>query len=217
MVQISVSLLSANFANLTEEIRKLEKAGADMLHLDIMDGHFVPNLSFGSFIVKTIRNITRLPLEVHLMINNIDLHIDSYIDSGADYIIIHPETTVHLDRSLQMVKNKGKKVGIALLPHMNIDLIDYVIDKIDLCLVMTVNPGFSGQNFLHNQLRKIEQLSNIFASAKKSIKIAVDGGINEETSILCRRAGANLLISGSFIFSNQDYKMNIEKLKSEKY
>jgi len=210
MIKIAPSILSADFANLGQDIEKLEKAGADLIHIDVMDGLFVPNLTFGAPVISKIRHYTKLPFDVHLMIEYPENSIFQYIDAGANYITIHPETTVHLDRTIDLIKNTGIKVGIALLPTTSLDILEYVLEKIDLVLIMTVNPGFGGQKFMSNQLSKIQKVYNLVKN--RNIIIAVDGGINQETARLCRQQGANLLISGNYIF-NGNYKENIDNLR----
>ncbi|MCC8400214.1 MAG: ribulose-phosphate 3-epimerase [Rickettsia endosymbiont of Platyusa sonomae] len=213
IIKISPSLLSADFANLQKEISSLEKAGADMIHIDVMDGHFVPNLTFGYPIIKSLRAHTTLPFDVHLMINNPEYSIKDYANSGADIITIHPETTIHLDRTLDIIQNLGVKVGVALLPSTNPNYIDYIIDKLDLILVMTVNPGFSGQKFIENQLEKIKIISEKIKNSGKNILLSVDGGINDVTGKNCIKAGADLLVSGNFIFQSKNYQKQIDLLK----
>ena len=210
MTLISPSLLSADFLNLEKEIILLQESGADMLHLDIMDGHFVPNLTFGPDIVKAMKDKTKLPLDVHLMINQPENWLRAYSNAGADIITIHPESTKHLDRTISQIKELGIKAGVALLPTTNINILEYILDKIDLILVMSVNPGFGGQKFMDNQLSKIAKLSKLITN--KNIILAVDGGINNETAPLCVASGANMLISGNYIFSG-NYKERIDILK----
>jgi ribulose-phosphate 3-epimerase len=219
MIQVSASILSADFAKLEQEIKAVEQAGANMIHIDIMDGHFVPNLTFGTLILETIRKLTKLPLDVHLMISQPELFIENYVNYGADIITIHPESTIHLDRTLSTIRQCGLKAGIALLPSTLPDIIDYVMDKIDLILVMTVNPGFAGQQFLETQLPKIRILSKKIKHLNSDIRISVDGGINATTAANCVEAGASILVSGSFIFGerqeerknriNQLHKLNL--------
>ncbi len=211
MIKISPSILSADFSNLEREIKAIEEAGADMIHIDVMDGHFVPNLTFGAPVIKAIRKHTKLPFDVHLMIESPENYIKDYRDAGADIITIHPEATKHLDRTINEIKRLGAQAGIALLPTTSVMPLEYTIDNIDLILVMTVNPGFGGQKFINNQLLKIEMISDIIQDT--DIILAVDGGINDKTSKLCIDAGADMLISGSFIFQG-DYKKQIQLLKT---
>ncbi len=211
MMIISPSLLSANLANISSELRNLQKAGADMIHIDVMDGNFVPNITFGPIIVSTIKENCSLPIDVHLMIEQPEKWIHQFVKAGADIVTIHPESTKHLDRTIDEIKSYGIKAGISLLPTTSINILEYIIDKIDLILVMTVNPGFSGQKFMHNQLKKISAISHITKGT--DIILAVDGGINDETAKLCIQSGASMLISGNYIFSG-NYKERIKKLKS---
>lgn len=212
MIKISPSILSADFSNLEKEVTALEDAGADMIHIDVMDGHFVPNLTFGPPVIKALRKHTKLPFDVHLMIETPEKYIKDYVEAGADIITIHPEATIHLDRTINEIKKYGAKAGISLLPTTSITPLEYTIDNIDLILVMTVNPGFGGQKFINNQLMKIEIIASIIEDTNTNIMLAVDGGINDKTAKLCIDAGADMLISGSFIF-NGDYKKQINLLK----
>jgi ribulose-phosphate 3-epimerase len=213
-MKISPSILSADFSRLGEEIQNIEKAGADYIHLDVMDGSFVPNITIGNEVVKNLRKKTALPFDVHLMINNPDNHIKAFADAGSDIITIHAEASIHLDRSLDLIKSFGKKVGVSIVPSTHEDVLDYVLEKLDLILVMTVNPGFGGQKFLSSQLKKIENLRKKIDKIGKKIELEVDGGINEETSKILASAGADVLVSGSYIFGSGDYAAAIKKLRS---
>lgn len=213
IIKISPSLLSADFSKLGSELKALENAGATSIHLDVMDGHFVPNLTFGPQVIKALRPHSKLQFDVHLMINNPEYLLEKFVLAGADIITIHPETIIHLDRTITMIKNLGVKVGIALLPTTHPDCLDYIIDKLDQILVMTVNPGFSGQQFLSNQVDKIKIVAEKIKIAKNSITLAVDGGINDTTNAYCINAGADILVSGSFIFQSNDYRKQIDLLK----
>ncbi len=213
-MKISPSILSADFAKLGEEIRAIEKAGADYIHIDVMDGAFVPNITIGNEVVKSLRKISALPFDVHLMINNPDAHVKAFADAGSDIITIHAEASTHLDRSVDLIKSLGKKVGVSLVPSTNEDVLDYVLEKLDLILVMTVNPGFGGQKFLSSQLKKIENIRKKIEKSGRKIELEVDGGINAETAKLVVAAGADVLVSGSYIFGSKDFAEAISKLKS---
>lgn len=213
LIKISASLLSANFARLGEEIVALEKAGVDMIHIDVMDGHFVPNLTLGPPVIKSLRPYSKLLFDVHLMINAPEYTIKDYVDAGADIITIHPETTKHLDRTLNYIQSLGVKVGISLLPSSLPESLDYIINKLDMILVMTVNPGFAGQHFITDQLKKVEIISEKIKQVNKSILLSVDGGINNITAQDCIKAGANVLVAGTFIFQAPNYKNQIDLLR----
>jgi ribulose-phosphate 3-epimerase len=214
MIKISPSILSADFSKLGEEIQNIEKAGADYIHIDVMDGSFVPNITIGNEVVKNLRKNTALPFDVHLMINNPDNHIKAFADAGSDIITIHAEASIHLDRSVDLIKSFGKKAGVSIVPSTHENVLDYVLEKLDLILVMSVNPGFGGQKFLSSQLRKIENLRKKIEKTGKKIELEVDGGINAETYKLATSAGADVLVSGSYIFGSKSYSEAISKLRS---
>lgn len=209
MVRISPSILSADFSILKEEIQKLEEA--DYIHIDVMDGNFVPNLTFGPKLVKDIRKYTDKIFDVHLMVNNPENYIDSMADAGADIITIHYESCIHIDRVITRIKDKGLKAGLTLVPSTNENVLQYLLDKIDLILVMSVNPGFGGQKFLYSQLDKIRNIKKMIGN--RNIEIEVDGGINEETYKQVIEAGADVLVAGSYVFNSNDYNEAIRKLK----
>ncbi len=212
-VKISPSILSANFANLGAEVEAVSKAGADYIHIDVMDGSFVPNITIGPDVVKAIRGSSNLPFDVHLMINNPDNHLESFAASGADIITVHQEATTHLHRTVQKIKSLGKKAGVSIVPSTNENVLDYVLEDIDLILVMTVNPGFGGQKFISSQLKKIENIANKIANLGKKIDLEVDGGINQDTAKQVINCGADVLVAGSFVFGNKNYSENIFKLR----
>ena len=205
---VAPSLLAADFSKLREEIQEVESYGAEYLHLDVMDGNFVPNISFGAPIISSIRKHSNLVFDVHLMVENPDRFIKDMVDAGADVITIHAEATKHLNRTIQLIKSYGKKVGVALNPSTPLDVIKYDLKDIDMVLIMTVNPGFGGQKFIEDMTEKIKELRNI----NKDIDIQVDGGINAETAKKVKEAGANILVAGSYVFSG-NYKEKIESLK----
>jgi len=215
-IQISPSILSADFSQLGNEIKRLEEGGADMIHVDVMDGHFVPNLTMGPPIIKTIRQYTNLPFDVHLMISPVHKYIKDYADAGADIITIHPEATENLAVSIDHIKSLGKKVGVSLNPESKINLITDLLNKIDLVLIMSVNPGFGGQKFKPEVLEKIKELKKIRDQKNLDFDIEIDGGINFDNNKLAIEAGANILVSGTTIFKNNngDIKKNIDLLKS---
>ncbi len=214
MTKIAPSILSADFSKLGQEILSLEKALADYIHIDVMDGAFVPNITIGNEVVKSLRKVTNLPFDVHLMINNPDNHIKSFAEAGSDIITIHAESSIHLDRSLDLIKSYDKLVGVSLVPSTSENILDYIIEKVDLILVMTVNPGFGGQKFLSSQLKKIENIRKKIDKIGKKIELEVDGGINNITAPQVINAGADVLVSGSYIFSSQSYELAIKNLKS---
>lgn len=213
MIKISPSILSADFSKLGEEIINISKAGADYIHLDVMDGSFVPNITIGNEVVKSLRKITNIPFDVHLMINNPDNHIESFAKAGSDIITIHAEASIHLDRSIELIKSFGKKAGVSIVPSTNENVLDYILEKLDLILVMTVNPGFGGQKFLTSQLKKIENIRNKIEKSGRKIELEVDGGINQETAKAVVQAGADVLVSGSYIFGSGNYALAISNLR----
>ena len=215
-IKISPSILSADFSKLSSEIRKLEEGGADMIHVDVMDGHFVPNLTIGPPVIKSLRSHTSLPFDVHLMISPVHKYIKNFSDAGADIITIHPEATDSLIDSINHIKNLKKKAGISLNPNTKISIVEQYLDKIDLILIMSVYPGFGGQKFIPEVLSKIKTLSEIKKNKNLNFDIEVDGGINFENSKSVIEAGANILVSGTTIFKENsgNIKKNIEILKS---
>ncbi len=215
-IQISPSILSADFSQLGSEIKKLEQGGADLIHVDVMDGHFVPNLTIGPPVIKNLRKYTKLPFDVHLMISPVHDYIENYANAGADIITIHPEATKNLKESIRLIKRFGKKVGVSLNPKTEINTLIGEIDNIDLVLVMSVNPGFGGQKFMPEVLDKIKELKRIRDENQYHFDIEVDGGINFSNSKIVLEAGADILVSGTTVFKENDgnIKTNIEKLKS---
>ena len=215
-IQISPSILSADFNQLGNEIKRLEEAGADMIHVDVMDGHFVPNLTMGPPVIKALRKYTKLPFDVHLMISPVHKYIKDYADAGADIITIHPETTDNLEDSIQHIKKLNKKIGISLNPETQIEIFKIFLEKIDLVLIMSVHPGFGGQKFIPKVLDKIKELKKIKDQQNLNFDIEVDGGINFDNNKLVIKAGANILVSGTTIFKNNNgnIKKNIDTLKA---
>jgi len=215
-IQISPSILSADFSQLGNEIKKLEEGGADLIHVDVMDGHFVPNLTIGPPVIKTLRKYTKLPFDVHLMISPVHKYIKNFADAGSDIITIHPEATKDLKESINLIKELDKKVGVSLNPNTEINIIESQLNNIDLVLIMSVFPGFGGQKFITETIKKIKDLKEIKDKNNYSFDIEVDGGINFSNSKEVINAGANILVSGTTIFkeNNGNIKKNIETLKS---
>jgi ribulose-phosphate 3-epimerase len=214
VVKVAPSILSANFKNLEAEIRKVEEAGADLIHVDVMDGHFVPNITMGPIVVKALRGITRLPLDVHLMIENPDRYIPDFARAGADLITIHVEASKDLEEDIELIRQNNARPGVVVNPATPVDSIFHVLDKVVMVLLMSVNPGFEAQKFMPEVLPKIRKLKAESSKRKAEIDIEVDGGINLETAAEVVKAGANVLVAGSAIFYASDYKSVINKMKT---
>jgi len=213
MVKIAPSILAANFAKLGEEVVEVEKAGAELIHIDVMDGHFVPNITMGPIVVEALRPLTKLPLDVHLMIENPDQYIEMFAKAGADYITVHVEACPHLHRTIQLIRSFGVKPGVVLNPHTPVSSIQHILEDVDMVLFMTVNPGFGGQKFIHSVLPKVKELAEIVKERNLSIDLEIDGGINEETIKLCVEAGANIFVAGSAIYNAPNRAEALQAIK----
>lgn len=214
-VRIAPSILSADFAKLGEEVRAIDAAGADWIHVDVMDGHFVPNISFGPAVMKSVRGATSKPFDVHLMISPVDAYLDAFAEAGADTITVHVEAGPHIHRSLQHIKGLGKRAGVVICPGTPAKMLDYLIDMVDLVLVMSVNPGFGGQKFIESQIRKIAAIRTMIDKSGRAIDLEVDGGIDRDTAARCIAAGADALVAGTAVFKDgpERYAANIAALR----
>nr|CRH07589.1 Ribulose-phosphate 3-epimerase (Pentose-5-phosphate 3-epimerase) (PPE) (R5P3E) [Candidatus Magnetococcus massalia] len=212
MIKISPSILSADFAMLGEEIRNVEAAGADYIHVDVMDGHFVPNITLGPPVIKSIRKVTSKPLDVHLMISPVDPYIEEFAKAGSDIITVHAEATNHLDRTLNLIKEHGKKAGVSLNPATPVHVLEHVMHLVDLILVMTVNPGFGGQSFIKEALPKVRKVRDMIKAQDRPIELQVDGGVKPDNIARIAEAGANVFVAGSAIFSHDDYRGVIDAM-----
>ena len=214
MIKIAPSILSANFAKLGQEVKEVEDAGAELIHIDVMDGHFVPNITMGPIVVEALRPITKLPLDVHLMIENPDHYIEQFAKAGADYISVHVEACRHLHRTIQLIRSYNIKPGVVLNPHTPIESIQHILEDVDFVLFMTVNPGFGGQKFISSVVPKIEALSKMIKERGLNIEIEIDGGINAETIVPCAKAGATIFVAGSAIYNQEDRATALQQIKA---
>ncbi len=215
MKLIAPSILSADFAGLGDEIKAVEAAGADWIHADVMDGHFVPNITIGPLIVEAVRSVTSLPIDVHLMIENPDNYIPAFAEAGASWISVHIETSVHLNRSVQLIRERGAKPGVVLNPATPIHALEWIIGDVDYVLIMSVNPGFGGQTFITNSIDKVKALRQMIQSKNLKIPIQVDGGVNEKTIAGIAAAGADIFVAGSAIFGSKDYHKTIDGFREK--
>jgi ribulose-phosphate 3-epimerase len=214
MVKIAPSILSADFSRLGEEVKAVEEAGADWIHVDVMDGKFVPNITIGPLVVESLRKVTKLPLDVHLMIENADQYIEDFANAGADIISVHAEACPHLHRTIESIKENGAKAGVVLNPGTTLFALDEIIEQVDMVLLMSVNPGFGGQKFIGSVLSKIELLRNTLNESGVELDLEVDGGVKPDNAANIKQAGANVLVAGSAIFGCDDYKKAIEGLRN---
>ena len=215
MKLIAPSILSADFARLGDEIKAVEAAGADWIHVDVMDGHFVPNITIGPLIVEAVRSVTSLPIDVHLMIENPDDYIPAFAEAGASWISVHSETSVHLNRSVQLIRECGAKPGVVLNPATPIQTLEWIIEDVDYVLIMSVNPGFGGQAFIPNSIGKVKALRHMIQSKNLNTPIQVDGGVNEKTIAGIAAAGADIFVAGSAIFGSKDYQKTIDGFREK--
>ncbi len=214
-LMIAPSILSADFSRLGEEVRAVEAAGADVIHVDVMDGHFVPNITIGPLVVKAVRAVTSLPVDVHLMITNPDRYLQDFIDAGADWLTVHVEACVHLHRTLTYIRSKGKKAGAVLNPATSLSTLDYVLEEVDLVMLMSVNPGFGGQSFIESTLAKTARLRQMLDAVNPSAGIEIDGGVSPATIGRIASAGANIFVAGSAIYGQNDYQSVIRAMKEQ--
>ena len=215
MIKIAPSILSADFSRLGEELKAVEEAGADLIHVDVMDGHFVPNITIGPMVVEAVRKSTKLPLDVHLMIEDPDFYIPYFIKAGADIITVHVEVCKHLQRTIRAIKEQKKTAGVVLNPATSLNAIDNILDEVDLVLLMSVNPGFGGQEFIPSTVKKVEKLKRMINDEKLKVDIEIDGGIKPENAVDVIKAGANILVAGSSVFKSKDYKKMINLLRGK--
>ncbi len=215
MIKIAPSILSADFGRLAEEIKAIEAAGADLVHIDVMDGCFVPNITIGPLVVEAIRGVTRLPFDVHLMIENPGRYLEAFAKAGADWISVHAEACIHLHRVVTRIKELGKKAGVAINPATPLEVLDYVLEEVDYIVIMSVNPGFGGQKFIPSSLRKLERLRRMIKERGLSVEIEVDGGVNLGTVAEVARAGGEILVAGSAVFKSEDYQETIALLRQK--
>ena len=213
MIKIAPSILAADFAKLGQEVKEVEAAGAELIHIDVMDGHFVPNISFGAIALEAIRPLSTLPMDVHLMIENPDQYIEQFAKAGADYITVHVEACRHLHRTIQLIRSYGVKPGVVLNPHTPIESIQHILEDVDMVLFMTVNPGFGGQKFIESVVPKVAALAEMIKERGLSIEIEIDGGINAETIVPCAKAGATIFVAGSAIYRKEDRAKALQEIK----